>query len=116
MFDYLQEQLYRYSCYEDKKMENFMARVWCLLKRYSVFCSNSPDTQVSVPVPILESLHRNFGVTFECFASPLNCYFRQYCSAFPDTDAYFGSRGFVLLIIVVVIFSKIGKPLLWKYL
>ncbi|XP_060845063.1 mRNA (2'-O-methyladenosine-N(6)-)-methyltransferase [Rhopalosiphum padi] len=95
---YLQklEQLYRYSCYEDKKMENFMARVWCLLKRYSVFCSNSPDTQVSVPVPILESLHRNFGVTFECFASPLNCYFRQYCSAFPDTDAYFGSRGSIL--------------------
>ncbi|XP_050438194.1 mRNA (2'-O-methyladenosine-N(6)-)-methyltransferase [Adelges cooleyi] len=87
------EQLYRYSCYEDKKMEYFMGRVWCLLKRYSVFCGNSPETQESVPVSILESLHRHFGVTFECFASPLNCYFRQYCSAFPDTDAYFGSRG-----------------------
>lgn len=87
--------MYRYSCYEDKKMEYFMARVWCLLKRYNVVCANSPETQVSVPVPIFESLHKNFGVTFECFASPLNCYFRQYCSAFPDTDAYFGSRGFV---------------------
>lgn len=95
---YLQklEQLYRYSCYEDKKMENFMARVWCLLKRYNVFCANSPETQVSVPIPILESLHKNFGVTFECFASPLNCYFRQYCSAFADTDAFFGSRGSIL--------------------
>lgn len=88
-----QEQLYRYSCFEDKKMEHFMARVWCLLKRYNVFCGNSSETQISLPVPVLESLHRNFGVTFECFASPLNCYFRQYCSAFPDTDAYFGSRG-----------------------
>ncbi|VVC46001.1 Hypothetical protein CINCED_3A025548 [Cinara cedri] len=95
---YLQklEQLYRYSCFEDKKMEYFMSRVWCLLRRYSVFCANSPETQVSVPVPVLESLHRYFGVTFECFASPLNCYFRQYCSAFPDTDAYFGSRGSIL--------------------
>lgn len=87
--------MYRYSCFEDKKLEFFMSRVWCLLRRYSVFCANSPETQVSVPVPVLESLHRYFGVTFECFASPLNCYFRQYCSAFPDTDAYFGSRGFV---------------------
>ncbi|XP_025418257.1 phosphorylated CTD-interacting factor 1 isoform X2 [Sipha flava] len=95
---YLQklEQLYRYSCFEDKKMENFMARVWCLLKRYNSYYVNISDTQVSLPVSILESLHKNFGVTFECFASPLNCYFRQYCSAFPDTDAYFGSRGSIL--------------------
>lgn len=42
---------------------------------------------------VFESIQRNFGVTFECFASPLNCYFRQYCSAFPDIDGYFGSRG-----------------------
>lgn len=42
---------------------------------------------------LMECLHRLFGVTFECFASPLNCYFKQYCSAFPDTDGYFGSRG-----------------------
>ena len=42
---------------------------------------------------LMECLHRVFGVTFECFASPFNCYFRQYCSAFPDTDGFFGSRG-----------------------
>jgi len=42
---------------------------------------------------VFESIQRNFGVSFECFASPLNCYFRQYCSAFGDTDGYFGSRG-----------------------
>ena len=46
-----------------------------------------------MPVTVLECLHKNFGVSFECFASPLNCYFRQYCSAFPDIDSYFGSRG-----------------------
>ena len=35
-------------------------------------------------------------MTFECFASPFNCYFRQYCSAFGDIDSYFGSRGPIL--------------------
>lgn len=29
----------------------------------------------------------------ECFASPLNCRFAPFCSAFPDTDAPFGSAG-----------------------
>jgi phosphorylated CTD-interacting factor 1 len=32
-------------------------------------------------------------VTQEMFASPLNCYFSTYCSAFLDTDVYFGSCG-----------------------
>ena len=41
-------------------------------------------------------INRQFGVTFECFASPFNCYFRQYCSAFGDIDSYFGSRGPIL--------------------
>ena len=51
------------------------------------------DLQSALPLSIFECIHRVFGVTFECFASPLNSYFRQYCSAFPDTDGYFGSRG-----------------------
>ena len=29
----------------------------------------------------------------ECYASPLNRYFSSYCSAFADTDAFFGSAG-----------------------
>lgn len=49
--------------------------------------------QGALPVPVFECLNRVFGVTFECFASPLNCYFKQYCSAFCDTDGYYGSRG-----------------------
>ncbi|RWS13563.1 phosphorylated CTD-interacting factor 1-like protein [Dinothrombium tinctorium] len=99
---YLQklEHLYRWNCLEDKKLEYFMCRVWCLLKRYHAFISLSSadafSTQLSLPASVFECLHKNFDVTFECFASPLNCYFRQYCSAFPDTDAYFGSRGSIL--------------------
>ena len=47
----------------------------------------------ALPRKVFDLLHRNFHVTFECFASPFNCYFKQYCSAFSDTDCYFGSRG-----------------------
>lgn len=49
--------------------------------------------QGALPVPVFEALNRQFGVSFECFASPLNCYFKQFNSAFPDIDCFFGSRG-----------------------
>ncbi|XP_075214038.1 phosphorylated CTD-interacting factor 1 [Lycorma delicatula] len=90
------EQLYRFSCFDDKKFELFLPRVWCLLKRYNAFLGGAQGTQGALPVTVLECMHRYFGVTFECFASPLNCYFKQYCSAFADTDSYFGSRGPIL--------------------
>lgn len=71
-----------------------------MLKRYQTFFGNANHlqreaelTQASLPVTVFECLHRHFSVSFECFASPLNSYFRQYCSAFGDTDSYFGSRG-----------------------
>ncbi|CAK9834563.1 mRNA (2'-O-methyladenosine-N(6)-)-methyltransferase [Anthophora retusa] len=89
------EHLYRYNCFDDKKFEMFLPRVWCMLKRYQTYLgiNEGQATQMALPVTVFECLQRSFGVTFECFASPLNCYFRQYCSAFADTDSYFGSRG-----------------------
>jgi len=94
------EQLYRYGCADDRKFEHFLTRVWMLVKRYQGYFGSTPgegaQNQGAVPVTVLECIHKNFGVTFECFASPLNCYFRQYCSAFPDIDSYFGSRGTVM--------------------
>ncbi|XP_021938704.1 phosphorylated CTD-interacting factor 1 isoform X1 [Zootermopsis nevadensis] len=94
------EQLYRYSCFDDKKFELFLPRVWSLLKRYKTFFGSGQNegqgTQGALPVSVFECLNKMFGVSFECFASPLNCYFKQFCSAFPDTDSYFGSRGPVL--------------------
>nr|CAG4635992.1 EOG090X02BU [Eubosmina coregoni] len=95
------EQLYRYNCFEDRKFEWFLPRVWCLLKRYQSFMgiqtsNEGQSTQGALPLTVFEALYKHFGVTFECFASPLNCYFRQFASAFPDTDGYFGSRGPIL--------------------
>ncbi|XP_070492618.1 mRNA (2'-O-methyladenosine-N(6)-)-methyltransferase [Chironomus tepperi] len=92
------EQLYRYNC--DDNFSLFIPRLYCMLKRYSTFLGNytpvqqeSEMTQAAIPASVFNCLNVHFGVTFECFASPLNCYFRQYCSAFGDTDSYFGSRG-----------------------
>ena len=94
------EQLYRYGCADDRKFDYFLTRVWMLLKRYQCYfgvsAGEGAQNQGALPVTALECLNKNFGVTFECFASPLNCYFRQFCSAFPDVDSYFGSRGPVL--------------------
>uniref|UniRef100_T1J547 WW domain-containing protein n=1 Tax=Strigamia maritima TaxID=126957 RepID=T1J547_STRMM len=94
------EQLYRWNCSDDRKFENFLSRVWCLLKRYQTYFGVSNNeghcTQGALPVSVFQALQRNFDVSFECFASPLNCYFRQFCSAFPDTDGFFGSRGPIL--------------------
>jgi phosphorylated CTD-interacting factor 1 len=38
-------------------------------------------------------LRECFGCSVECFASPLNARTAPFCSAFPDVDAPFGSRG-----------------------
>uniref|UniRef100_A0AAY4EIQ0 mRNA (2'-O-methyladenosine-N(6)-)-methyltransferase n=1 Tax=Denticeps clupeoides TaxID=299321 RepID=A0AAY4EIQ0_9TELE len=91
------ELLYRYSCIDDQRFEKFLSRVWCLIKRYQVMfgsgLNEGTGLQGALPVPVFEALHRLFGVSFECFASPLNSYFKQFCSAFPDIDGFFGSRG-----------------------
>ena len=36
-----QEQLYRFNCFDDRKFELFLPRVWCLLKRQQMFLGNS---------------------------------------------------------------------------
>lgn len=94
------EQLYRWNTRDDLKFEHFLPRVWTLLRRYQTYFGTQPKEgfglQGALPVPVFQCLHRVFGVTFECFASPLNCFFKQYCSAFTDTDSWFGSRGPVL--------------------
>ncbi|CAB1354273.1 unnamed protein product [Coregonus sp. 'balchen'] len=91
------ELLYRYSCIDDPRFEKFLSRIWCLIKRYQVMfgagVNEGMGLQGALPVPVFEALNKQFGVSFECFASPLNSYFKQFCSAFPDTDGFFGSRG-----------------------
>lgn len=49
--------------------------------------------QAACPESVFDVLKDYLGVTHELFASPLNCFFASYCSAFADTDAPFGSCG-----------------------
>jgi len=90
-------------------MRLLVLKVWCLLKRYEAemslslpFSTSSTDLSVGMmqdyfnavlPTPVFHTLTVEFHVTFECFASPLNCHYPQFCSPFPDTDGFFGSRG-----------------------
>lgn len=42
---------------------------------------------------VFDAMRDKFSVSQENYASPFNCYFRTFNSAFPDTDVFFGSRG-----------------------
>jgi hypothetical protein len=72
---------------------DFDSCVWCLLTRYDTLRPHG--YQAALNQHGFQVLERRLGVSCECFASPLNCHFGAggYCSAFPDTDKVFGSRG-----------------------
>ena len=49
--------------------------------------------QAAVPAAAMAALRAQLGTRAELFASPFNCYFGSFCSAFADVDASFGSSG-----------------------
>jgi len=66
--------------------------VWRLLARYTAI--GGAGFQAAVGDDGFTVLADKLDVNFEAFASPLNCRFETgFCSAFPDTDAPFGSKG-----------------------
>jgi hypothetical protein len=69
----------------------FKADLFCLLERYRSI--KGGGFQAAMPGTAFEVLREDFGAAFECFASPLNCRYGSFCSAFPDTDGPFGSVG-----------------------
>eukprot|EP00798_Chlamydomonas_sp_ICE-L_P028704 gene28704-31869_t len=66
-------------------------RTFALLLRYKTM--QGAGFQAAAGPAVFELLRKRLDVEFEAFASPLNCYFGNYCSAFPDVDGPFGSRG-----------------------
>ena len=69
----------------------FELRLFAVLLRYEAI--GGAGFQAALGGSVFRELQTSLGVNFECFASPLNCYYGAYCSAFPDLDAPFGSRG-----------------------
>ena len=70
-----------------------LARMFAVVCRYDGLSEDKSAYQAALPRRMLLTLRRLLGVTHECYASPLNRYFGSYCSAFADTDAFFGSVG-----------------------
>lgn len=81
--------------------ETFLRRLYVMLRRYVTFIGldTSEDGLVggnmhaAAPEKVFVWLKKQMSVRCELFASPLNCYFPYFCSAFPDVDAHFGSLG-----------------------
>jgi len=70
-----------------------LSRIFVMVLRYETLSEVKSAYQAALPKEVLQVMQEYFGVRCECFASPLNCYCDHFCSLFPDTDAYFGSRG-----------------------
>ena len=76
--------------------ETFHKDLFCLLVRYRALRGGGVQgggMQAAVPETVFNVLRDHFAVSFECFASPLNCRYTRFCSAFLDTDCAFGSVG-----------------------
>ncbi|KAJ4454357.1 putative phosphorylated CTD-interacting factor 1 [Paratrimastix pyriformis] len=82
---------------QDPELALFPGRLYSLVRRYATLMGPQPfegaGFHAAASEAVFQALRRDFGVTAECFASPLNCYFPQFCSCFADTDAPFGSLG-----------------------
>mmetsp|Transcript_28 Transcript_28/g.55 ORF Transcript_28/g.55 Transcript_28/m.55 type:complete len:487 (-) Transcript_28:1071-2531(-) len=76
---------------EEEAEQAFYDDVLCLLLRYNALSGHG--FQAAAGEHVFEILQQLCDAHLECFASPLNCHFPQFCSAFPDTDACFGSLG-----------------------
>ena len=88
----------KYNTERDPEFKHFPHRLYSVIRRYQTFFGNSSTEEganfhAALPEKGFDFLKKEFNVAFECFASPINCYFNSFCSAFPDTDVYFGSRG-----------------------
>jgi hypothetical protein len=72
--------------------------LFAMLLRYEMCMSPSlprkgSGLHAALPGTLFSALNEHFGVTTECFASPLNSFYGSYCSAYHDTDVFFGSFG-----------------------
>ncbi len=91
-------QLYRtHNSKWDSDLKFFPNCLYIVMRRYESFFGIEEGEGVSFHAALPEKgfnfLKTEMKVCQECFASPFNCYFRHFCSAFPDVDVVFGSRG-----------------------
>lgn len=71
--------------------DRFASSLFALLCRYDML--EGGGLQSSLTGDVFDVLLEHFDCRTECFASPFNCRYERFCSAFPDTDMAFGSLG-----------------------
>ena len=76
---------------QEQEEQDLLARLFVLVLRYQSI--GGAGFQASLGRPVFDELRAVAAVDTECFASPLNCFFPAFCSAFPDVDGPFGSAG-----------------------
>jgi len=70
----------------------FQKSLYCCLARYEAL--KGAGYQCALPGLAFDAAATcGLGNTIECFASPLNCRYEKFCSAFPDIESRFGSMG-----------------------
>ena len=69
----------------------FHEYLWIILLRYQLLGSN--NNQLGVLPDVLNLMKKDFFLNFECFASAINSYNKNYCSIYYDVEKYFGSKG-----------------------
>ncbi|KAG7388046.1 mRNA (2'-O-methyladenosine-N(6)-)-methyltransferase [Phytophthora pseudosyringae] len=74
-----------------KDQRQFESALFCLLLRYDSL--DGGGFQAALNEECFDVLLKEFDCKMECFASPLNCRYSRFCSAFLDTDLAFGSVG-----------------------
>lgn len=79
---------------------SFEQHLAAMLLRYSIMMEPTKETSFSgvnlhaaIPPALFRMIGQKLKVSTEAFASPLNATLRSFMSAFPDTDAPFGSIG-----------------------
>ena len=69
----------------------FLRAAMALCLRYDALAGGG--FQAACPREVFQVLREQLGVDMECFASPMNCTWSRFASAFSDLDAHFGSVG-----------------------
>ena len=99
---YYQDQVLNLPPYHYRKLRKlylgsdtyFAASLYCLLLRYQTFFGESGSAyHAAAPPDSFRVMRDYFGCQQENFASPFNCFFSRFNSAFLDIDGYFGSLG-----------------------
>lgn len=88
-------ELFRVHAGQDR-MGEFPRALFAVARRYATFIGSEHEGagfHGALPDAVFKVLAEDFHVCQEAFASPFNCYFSKYSSAFWDIDGWFGSQG-----------------------